>query len=57
MSGGISQPGDKVKLKANDQIRLRAGNAAAVDLMINGVHVGRMGGSGAVVDWIISRDR
>ncbi len=57
VSGGISQPGDKVKLKANDQIRLRAGNAAAVDVMINGVHVGRMGGSGAVVDWIISRDR
>ena len=54
VSGGISRPGDTIKLKATTEIRLRAGNAAAVDVTINGVHIGSMGGSGAVVDWTIS---
>ncbi|HEX5396718.1 MAG TPA: RodZ domain-containing protein [Candidatus Limnocylindria bacterium] len=57
VSGGISQPGDTIKLKAKNEIRLRAGNAAAVDVTINGVHIGPMGGSGAVVDWTITLDR
>ncbi len=54
VSGGISGPGDVIKLRAKTEIRLRAGNAAAVDVTINGVHIGPMGGSGAVVDWTIS---
>lgn len=54
ISGGISEPGDEIKLNAKTEIRLRAGNAAAVDVTINGVHIGPMGGSGAVVDWTIT---
>lgn len=57
VSGQISQPGDKINVKADTQIRLRAGNAAAVDVTINGVRIGQMGGAGAVVDWIITRNR
>jgi cytoskeletal protein RodZ len=57
VSGTISSAGESIKLKATGEIRLRAGNAAAVDVTINGVHIGKMGGSGAVVSWVIARDR
>jgi cytoskeletal protein RodZ len=57
ISGGISQPGDTIKLAALGEIRLRAGNAAAVEVTINGVRIGKMGKSGAVVEWRIATDR
>ena len=57
ISGGISQPGDTIKLAADGEIRIRAGNAAAVEVTINGVRIGKMGKSGAVVEWRIATDR
>jgi cytoskeletal protein RodZ len=54
VSGGISGPGDRVDLAANDSLRIRAGNAGAVLLTINGIAVGVMGGSGDVVEWRIT---
>ena len=55
VSGGISGPGDRVDLAANDNLRIRAGNAGAVLLTINGIAVGAMGGNGDVVEWRITR--
>lgn len=57
ISGGISQPGDTIKLAADGELRIRAGNAAAVEVTINGVRIGKMGKSGAVVEWRIATDR
>lgn len=54
VSGGISQPGQRIGLTAKSQLRIRAGNAGAVDVTINGLHIGRMGGSGAVVEWRVT---
>lgn len=56
VSGGISDPGDVVTLDATDEIRVRAGNAGAVTLTINGIRIGPMGAPGAVVEWRINRD-
>ena len=55
VSGGISQPGDRVTLAATRSLRVRAGNAGAVTITINGIRIGAMGGSGAVVEWQIAR--
>ena len=57
VSGGIGQPGDDVKLKATTELRIRCGNAGAVELTINGVTLGFMGVSGEVVEWRITRSK
>jgi hypothetical protein len=54
VSGGISDPGDRISLTAQNQVRIRAGNAAAVRVTLNGLDLGAMGGSGAVVEWQIT---
>jgi cytoskeletal protein RodZ len=54
VSGGIGTAGDRVNLSARENIRIRAGNAGAVRLTINGIGVGVMGGEGEVVEWLIA---
>ncbi|MGH2401131.1 MAG: RodZ domain-containing protein, partial [Candidatus Limnocylindria bacterium] len=55
VSGGISDDGERIDLKASTTIRIRAGNAGAVRLTINGIGLGSMGANGAVVEWRIAR--
>ena len=55
VSGGIVGDGERVDLSATDDIRIRAGNAGAVRVAINGIGLGLMGASGAVVEWNIAR--
>ena len=54
-SGGIASDGDVIELEANDSLRIRAGNAGAVRVTINGIGLGTMGADGAVVEWRIER--
>ena len=54
-SGGIASDGDVIELEANDSLRIRAGNAGAIRISINGIGLGTMGGNGAVVEWRIER--
>lgn len=55
VSGRIAEPKDRINARANDEVRLRAGNAAAVEVTVNGIRIGRMGAPGAVVEWVIRR--
>jgi cytoskeletal protein RodZ len=55
VSGGIVAAGDRVNLAADDAIRILAGNAGAVRLIVNGISIGAMGSDGAVVEWRITR--
>jgi hypothetical protein len=55
VSGGIASDGDSVTLEADDELRIRAGNAGAVRLVVNGIGLGAMGADGAVVEWRIRR--
>ncbi len=55
VSGTIAEDGDQIDLEADDELRIRAGNAGAVRLIINGISIGAMGGDGAVVEWRITR--
>jgi cytoskeletal protein RodZ len=55
ISGGISDDGERIDLEAETSIRIRAGNAGAVRLSINGIGLGLMGEDGAVVEWRIAR--
>ena len=55
-SGSIVEEGDRISASADDEIRLRAGNAGAVQVTINGISIGAMGDPGAVVEWRITRD-
>jgi cytoskeletal protein RodZ len=55
VNGTIVAAGERVDLAAVDDIRIRAGNAGAVRLSINGIGLGVMGGNGAVVEWRIAR--
>ena len=57
LSGGIAADGDRITLEADDDLRIRAGNAGAVRLVVNGVQIGAMGADGAVVEWQIRRGR
>ena len=52
---GIASDGDRIDVAADDELRVRAGNAGAVRLMINGVRFGPMGADAAVVEWRIQR--
>jgi len=55
VSGTIAADGDQIDIEADDELRIRAGNAGAVRLTINGIGIGAMGGDGAVVEWRITR--
>lgn len=55
LSGGITDDGERVDMTADDTIRIRAGNAGAVRISINGISLGAMGGNGAVIEWRIAR--
>lgn len=55
ISGTISKRGASVAVAASGQLRIRAGNAGAVNVTINGIRIGPMGGAGAVVEWRITR--
>jgi cytoskeletal protein RodZ len=55
VSGGISEPGDRVPLNALSELRIRAGNAGAVVIALNGMELGAMGDAGEVVEWRITR--
>ena len=55
VSGGISDDGERVSMSADETLRIRAGNAGAVRLLINGIGLGAMGGNGAVIEWRIAR--
>jgi cytoskeletal protein RodZ len=55
VSGSIADDGESVALSATRELRIRAGNAGAVRLTINGISTGAMGGDGAVVEWRITR--
>jgi uncharacterized protein DUF4115 len=52
--GTIASPGDRVDMAASNELRILAGNAGAVRVTINGIDIGAMGGSGAVVEWRIT---
>lgn len=55
VSGGIAGDGDSIEIAADELIRIRAGNAGAVRLTINGIGIGFMGDDGAVVEWRIAQ--
>ncbi len=55
VSGGISDDGERVELAAEQTIRIRAGNAGAVRLSINGINLRPMGSNGAVIEWSVTR--
>ncbi|HET8777603.1 MAG TPA: RodZ domain-containing protein [Candidatus Limnocylindria bacterium] len=55
VSGGIAGEGERLELTAANELTIRAGNAGAVHLTINGITIGAMGGDGAVVEWRITR--
>jgi cytoskeletal protein RodZ len=57
VSGLIAQPGFGVALSASTDLRIRSGNAGAVQLSLNGVAMGLMGGPGEVVEWRITRSK
>ena len=55
VSGAIAAEDDTIELSADSSIRIRAGNAGAVRLTINGIGIGFMGDDGAVVEWQIAK--
>ena len=55
VSGGIAGDGERLELTAANEVTIRAGNAGAVRLTINGISIGAMGSDGAVVEWRITR--
>jgi hypothetical protein len=55
VSGSIADVGESVTLAATQELRIRAGNAGAIRLTINGITIGAMGSDGTVVEWRITR--
>ena len=55
VSGRNVDAGTRVRLAADESLRILVGNAGAVRLVINGIDLGTMGQSGAVVEWRITR--
>ncbi len=55
VSGTTVKAGTSVALSAATTLRIRVGNAAAVQVTINGIALGAMGRDGAVVEWRITR--
>ena len=54
-SGSIAVDGSEIVLEAEESLRIRAGNAGAVRVTVNGIALGAMGAGGAVVEWSIQR--
>jgi hypothetical protein len=54
-SGSIASDGDEIALEAEEDLRIRVGNAGAVRVTVNGVALDVMGGDGVVVEWRIQR--
>lgn len=54
VSGREATDGTSIDLTATGSLRVRVGNASVVSLTINGVPLPRMGGAGAVVEWLIT---
>ena len=54
-SGTVVAEGATVTASARESLRVRAGNAGAVSVTINGITIGAMGDSGAVIEWRITR--
>ena len=55
VSGSNVEAGTRVRLAADESLRIRVGNAGAVRLVVNGIELGAMGEPGAVVEWRITR--
>jgi hypothetical protein len=55
VSGRNVNAGTRVRLAADESLRVRVGNAGAVRLTMNGIDLGAMGDTGAVVEWRITR--
>jgi cytoskeletal protein RodZ len=55
VSGTIAPAGTRLTLSADDSIRIRAGNAGAVRVTINGIGLGAIGEDGQVIEWRITR--
>ena len=55
VSGSNVEAGTRVRLAADESLRIRVGNAGAVRLEVNGIALGAMGKPGAVVEWRITR--
>jgi cytoskeletal protein RodZ len=51
---GIASDGDSVELRGERELRIRAGNAGAVRLTINGITIGVMGEDAQVVEWRVT---
>jgi hypothetical protein len=51
VSGHTLAAGKSVSLKAKTTLVVRAGNAGAVTMTINGISIGAMGGPGQVIEW------
>jgi cytoskeletal protein RodZ len=55
ISGSQLPAGTVIELSSDATLRIRVGNAGAVELVVNGVDLGPMGADGAVVEWLVSR--
>jgi cytoskeletal protein RodZ len=55
VSGHNAASGTRIDLAAQDQLRIRVGNAGAARLVVNGIDLGPMGRPGTVVEWRITR--
>ncbi|HEX5578224.1 MAG TPA: RodZ domain-containing protein [Candidatus Limnocylindria bacterium] len=55
VSGRNVDAGTRVRLAADESLRIRVGNAGVVRLVVNGIDLGAMGDPGAVVEWRITR--
>jgi cytoskeletal protein RodZ len=55
VSGHVITAGRTIALSARSAITVRAGNAAAVSISIDGISLVTMGGSGEVIEWRIQR--
>jgi cytoskeletal protein RodZ len=54
VSGRNIPSGRTIQLSAKATLRIKAGNAGAVTLVVNGISLGKMGGPGTVIEWRIS---
>jgi hypothetical protein len=54
-AGGLAEAGETIELSAQEELRVRSGNAAAVTVTVDGIPLGAMGANGAVVEWQVTR--
>jgi hypothetical protein len=54
VSGAVAPAGERFNVRARNELRIRAGNAGAVRVTVNGIGLGSMGASGAVIEWRIT---